>query len=163
MVKEIQPLSVEDVSDVQLEGGMPDMAEQRRQGWWCGGCYYCIYAGVFIGIIAKNFVQFVVFCLAEPNLWYYFIIINTIWVLGCILYCIAGCCKAEGLVKFLEPTCPLINLGVSIFGAVTFFGSPWLKALIGEVTAEELKKSIKDPVQLASFLQVQAEAAKVLM
>ena len=138
MVKEIQPLSVEEVTDVQLEGGVgadgvavDDMAEKRRQGWWCAGCCYFFYAGLFGGLIAKNTIQFVIFAVFENMLFYYFLVMIIAWALGGIVYCITGCCNAPGMAKILDPFCMFLNLGLSAWGAAVLFGNPFLTYLSG--------------------------------
>jgi len=60
-----------------------------------------------------------------------------IMILGGILYCIAGCINSMALVKFLEPTCTLLNLGFAIYGAIFFFGNPFLRVLGGVAKRED--------------------------
>lgn len=157
MVKQIEALSIEEVQDVQLEGGeggVDPIAEKRRQGWWCAGCCYLVYAAIFGGLIAKNFVQFIIFVVVEPNMWVYFWGMLVIMIAGCVLYCITGCCNAAGFAKFLDPTCMLVNLGFSIFGAAAFFGNPLLPVMAGQASADKL-----DVTQLS--LQQQAGLKRI--
>jgi hypothetical protein len=165
MVKEMQPLSVEEVADVQLEGGAdgaaPDaMAEKRRNGWWCTGCCYMLYAGIFGGLIGKNFVQFLVFAVIEPHLWSYFWGIMIIWISATICYCITGCCNSASFAKFLEPTCVLTQLGLACYGAAAFFGNPVLPFIGGKTKKINTEgMSLEEAFKYADVLQAAAKAS----
>ena len=108
------------------------MAEQRRQGWFCAGCCYFFYVGLFAGLVVKNGIQLVVFILIQPNLWIYFIIMVIAWSIGGLIYCITGCCNAAAMAKFLDPICMLFNFAFSAFGASVFFGSRFISAIAGQ-------------------------------
>ena len=104
-----------------------------------------LFAGIFGGLVAKNFVQFVIFSILEPNVWVYFWGMLIIWIAAGICYCITGCCNAPAFAKILEATCFFSNFGFAIFGAVTFFGNPFLGFFAGKTTTAGETKDM-DPI-----------------
>ena len=149
MTKDLQPLSIEqeDIHDVQLEGG--DAPMDRSQTFFCQGCCYAIWPSLFGGLIGANFIQFIVFAVIEPGLVIYFFGMLIIWGLGFLLYCIAGCCKADGFVRFLDPTCGLVTLAFNIYGAVILFGNPVLSYVAG--VSPEINISELPPYRRAAY------------
>ena len=123
------------------------VAEQRRQGWFCAGCCYFLYTGLFAGLVLKNGIQLVIFIFIQPNLWLYFIVMCIAWGVGGLIYCITGCCNAASMAKFLDPICMVFNLGFSAFGAAVFFGNPLLSVISGQSDMKSLTLTPKNALK----------------